>query len=72
MTLDKLSAGETARVKRVNGEGAVRRRLLELGLTPRTQVTLRGCAPFGDPIAIAVRGGELTLRLEDARTIEVV
>ena len=55
----------------MGGEGALRCRLLDMGLTPRTVVTLRKVAPMGDPIEIHVRGYELTLRVEDARQITV-
>ena len=55
----------------MGGEGALRCRLLDMGLTPRTLVTLRKVAPMGDPIEIRVRGYELTLRVEDAREITV-
>ena len=55
----------------MGGEGALRCRLLDMGLTPRTVVTLRKVAPMGDPIEIHVRGYELTLRVENARQITV-
>lgn len=72
MTLDKLGAGNSAVIKNVGGDGPLRCRLLDMGLIPRTKVTLRKRAPFGDPIEIRVRGYELTLREEDARRIEVI
>ena len=71
MTLDELKTGSTAVISTVGGEGALRCRLLDMGLTPRTLVTLRKVAPMGDPIEIHVRGYELTLRVEDARQITV-
>lgn len=71
MTLDKLPLGQEAVITAVGGEGALRCRLLDMGLTPRTLVTLRKVAPMGDPIEIHVRGYELTLRVEDARQITV-
>ena len=71
MTLNELKIGETAAITAVGGEGALRCRLLDMGLTPRTVVTLRKVAPMGDPIEIHVRGYELTLRVEDARQITV-
>lgn len=71
MTLNELKVGETAAITAVGGEGALRCRLLDMGLTPRTVVTLRKVAPMGDPIEIHVRGYELTLRVEDARQITV-
>ena len=71
MTLDQLPIGKGAVITVVGGSGALRRRLLDMGLTPRTRVTLRKVAPMGDPIEIQVRGYELTLRVEEARKIEV-
>ena len=71
MTLDKLAVGSSAVIKTVGESGALRCRLLDMGLIPRTQVTLQKIAPMGDPIEIRVRGYELTLRLEDARKIEL-
>ena len=71
MTLDKLAVGSSAVIRTVGGSGALRCRLLDMGLIPRTQVTLQKIAPMGDPIEIRVRGYELTLRREDARKIEL-
>lgn len=71
MTLNELKIGDSAVITAVGGEGALRCRLLDMGLTPRTLVTLRKVAPMGDPIEIHVRGYELTLRVEDARQITV-
>ena len=71
MTLKDLPIGKTATVTTVGGEGALRCRLLDMGLTPRTRVTLQKVAPMGDPIEIRVRGYELTLRIEEAEKIEV-
>ena len=71
MTLDELKIGGSAVITAVGGEGALRCRLLDMGLIPRTKVTLQKTAPLGDPIQIRVRGYELTLRLEDARNIEI-
>ena len=72
MTLDELSVGHSGVITQVGGEGILRCRLLDMGLIPRTKVTLQKVAPMGDPIEIRVRGYELTLRIEDARKIEVV
>ena len=72
MTLDQLKIGQHGTITAVGGEGALRCRLLDMGLIPRTKVTLQKVAPMGDPIEIRVRGYELTLRIEDARKIEVV
>ena len=71
MTLNELKIGDSAAITAVGGEGALRCRLLDMGLTPRTLVTLRKVAPMGDPIEIHVRGYELTLRVEDDRQITV-
>ena len=71
MTLDQLPVGATARISSVGGEGALRLRLLDMGLIPHTAVTVQKVAPMGDPIEIHVRGYELTLRVEDAKKIEV-
>ena len=71
MTLDQLSIGASAVITAVGGDGALRCRLLDMGLIPRTRVTLQKVAPMGDPIEIRVRGYELTLRVEDAQKITV-
>ena len=71
MTLDELRIGGSAVIKTVNGEGALRLRLLGMGLIPRTRVSMIKIAPMGDPMEIMVRGYELTLRREDAAKIEV-
>ncbi|HAH77944.1 MAG TPA: ferrous iron transport protein A [Ruminococcaceae bacterium] len=71
MTLDRLPIGEKSRIVAVNGKGALRRRLLDMGLTPHTEVLVRKVAPMGDPMEIQLRGYELTLRKEDARNIVV-
>ena len=70
-SLARLRTGETAELVRLEQGCGMRRRLLDMGLTPRTVVTLRKVAPMGDPIEIHVRGYELTLRVEDARQITV-
>lgn len=70
-TLDKLKIGKKARIVAVDGEGALRDRLLDMGLTPKTQVMVRKVAPMGDPIELMLRGYELTLRIDDAKNIEV-
>ena len=71
LTLGDLHIGQDAIIRVVGGEGELRHHLLDMGLTPRTLVTLRKVAPMGDPIEIHVRGYELTLRVEDARQITV-
>lgn len=72
MTLDKLKTGSKAIIQSVGGEGALRRRLLDMGLTPNTTVMVRKVAPLGDPIELHIRSYELTIRQEDARKIEVM
>ena len=69
MTLAQLPVGASARIAAVGGTGALRRRLLDMGLTPGTTVMVRKIAPMGDPIELYLRGYELTLRLDDAREI---
>lgn len=71
MTLDQLKVGTSAVITAVCGDGALRCRLLDMGLIPHTRVTLQKVAPMGDPIEIRVRGYELTLRVEEAQKIEV-
>ncbi|MCI1956537.1 MAG: ferrous iron transport protein A [Oscillospiraceae bacterium] len=71
MTLDRLQIGKKARIAVVKGQGALRRRLLDMGLTPHTEVMVRKVAPMGDPMEIQLRGYELTLRKDDARDILV-
>ena len=69
--LSQLSIGETGTVVAVNGEGAIRRRLFDMGITPGAEVYLRKKAPLGDPIEIAIRGYELTLRKAEAEFVEM-
>lgn len=71
MTLDEMKIGSTASIRKVGGEGALRLRLLDMGLIPRTKVTLCKVAPMGDPLEIRVRGYQLTIRVEDAKKITV-
>ncbi len=71
MTLNEIKIGSSAVITAVGGEGALRCRLLDMGLIPHTRVVLQKVAPMGDPIEIMVRGYELTLRVEDAKKIEV-
>ena len=71
MTLKDLDVGKSGRVLTVGGEKALRRRLLDMGITPRTTVTVKKVAPLGDPIELWLRGYVLTLRLEDAGKITV-
>jgi len=69
MNMADLKIGQSGIISTVGGEGALRLRLLDMGLIPGTRVKLEKIAPMGDPIQILVRGYELTLRLEDARKI---
>lgn len=72
IALDKLPLGKEAIIVKVGGEGTIlRRRLLDMGLTPRTRVMVRKRAPLGDPLEISLRGYELTLRAEEAAKISV-
>ena len=71
MTLNELKIGAAAVITAVGGDGPLRCRLLDMGIIPKTRVTLQKVAPMGDPIEIRVRGYELTLRVEEAEKIEV-
>ena len=71
MTLKDLPIGKSAVVLTVGGEKTLRRRLLEMGITPRTTVTVKKAAPMGDPIELFLRSYVLSLRLEDAEKITV-
>lgn len=70
-TLNELGVGETSKIVRLNGEGAVKRRMMDMGLTKGTEVTVRKVAPLGDPIELRVRGYELSIRKSEAATIEI-
>lgn len=72
MTLKELAAGKSGTITAVGGEGVLRCRLLDMGLIPKTKVTVQKIAPMGDPMEIRLRGYELTLRLEDAAKIEIL
>ena len=71
MTLDKLQIGKNAKIISVGGEGALRLRLLDMGLIPKTTVKIIKVAPMGDPIELFIRGYSLTIRLDDAKKIEI-
>jgi Fe2+ transport system protein FeoA len=71
MSLKDLKPGESGRVITVGGEKILRRRLLDMGITPRTTIMVRKVAPLGDPIELLLRGYILTLRLEDAEKIAI-
>ena len=70
-TLKETKVGETVTVARLNGEGAVRRRIMDMGITKGTEIFVRKVAPLGDPIQVNIRGYELSLRKADAEMIEV-
>lgn len=71
MTLSEVKPGQTVKVVRLNGEGAVKRRIMDMGLTNGTEVAVRKIAPLGDPIELTVRGYELSIRKDEAAAIEV-
>lgn len=71
MNLKEVKIGSTAKVKKLTGEGAVKRRIMDMGITRGVEVTVRKVAPLGDPIEVTVRGYELSLRKADAEMIEV-
>ncbi len=70
-TLKDVKIGKSAVIKKLNGEGATKRRIMDMGMTRGTQVTVRKVAPLGDPIEVTVRGYELSLRKSDAELIDV-
>ena len=70
-TLKEVTCGSTVSVVKLHGEGAVRRRIMDMGITRGTQVFVRKVAPFGDPVEVTGRGYELSLRKADAEMIEV-
>lgn len=70
-TLDKLKIGKKCIISRVNGEGKIRRRLFDMGVTPGAKVEMIKKAPLGDPLEISIREYELTLRKDEAQLIEI-
>ncbi|MDO4418178.1 MAG: FeoA family protein [Eubacteriales bacterium] len=70
-TLRDVKIGETVKVKKLHGEGAVKRRIMDMGITKGIEVYVRKVAPLGDPVEITVRNYELSLRKEDAAMVEV-
>ena len=70
-TLKEVKVGEVVSVVKLHGEGATKRRIMDMGITKGTQLTVRKVAPLGDPIEVSVRGYELSLRKADAAMIEV-
>lgn len=71
MTLKEAKIGSTVTVKKINGTGALKRRIMDMGITRGAQIYVRKVAPLGDPIEVTVRNYELSLRKEDAANIEV-
>ena len=71
MTLSDVSVGSKAVVLRITGEGAVKRRIMDMGITKGVEIYVRKLAPLGDPIELTVRGYELSIRKADAKMIEV-
>ena len=71
MTLRDVSVGQTVKVTRLNGDGPVKRRIMDMGITKGVEVYVRKVAPLGDPVEVTVRGYELSLRKADAEMIEV-
>lgn len=71
MTLRDVSVGQTVKVTRLNGDGPVKRRIMDMGITKGVEVYVRKVAPLGDPVEITVRGYELSLRKADAEMIEL-
>lgn len=70
-TLREVKLGDTARVVRLHGEGAVKRRIMDMGITKGVEVYVRKVAPLGDPVEVTVRGYELSIRKADADMVEV-
>lgn len=70
-TLKEVKVGDTVKVVKLHGEGAIKRRIMDMGLTKGVEVYVRKVAPLGDPIEVTVRGYELSLRKADAEMIEV-
>ena len=70
-TLRNVKVGETVKVKKLNGEGAVKRRIMDMGITKGVEIYVRKVAPLGDPVEVTVRGYELSLRKNDADMVEV-
>ena len=71
MTLRDVSVGQTVKVTRLNGDGPVKRRIMDMGITKGVEIFIRKVAPLGDPVEVTVRGYELSLRKADAEMIEV-
>ncbi|MBO7135888.1 MAG: ferrous iron transport protein A [Spirochaetaceae bacterium] len=72
MTLKDVKTGQTVTVQKINGEGAIKKRIMDMGITKGAEIFVRKVAPLGDPVEITVRGYELSLRKADSEIIEVV
>ena len=70
-TLKQAKVGDRVKVAKINGQGAIKRRIMDMGITKGTEVYIRRVAPFGDPIEVTVRGYELSIRKADGEIIEV-
>ena len=70
-TLREVKVGETVKVKKLNGEGAVKRRIMDMGITKGVEIYVRKVAPLGDPVEVTVRGYELSLRKADAEMVVI-
>ena len=70
-TLRQAKVGDTSKVVKIHGEGAVKRRIMDMGITKGTEVHIRKVAPLGDPVEVTVRGYELSIRKADAEMIEI-
>ena len=71
MTLKEVKPGNTVKVTKISGEGAIKRRIMDMGLTKGVEIFVRKVAPLGDPVEITVRGYELSVRKHDAELVEV-
>ncbi len=71
MTLKEVKTGQTVVVEKLNGEGAIKRRIMDMGITKGVEIYVRKVAPLGDPVEITVRGYELSIRKADAELIQV-
>lgn len=71
-TLREVKCGETVRVHKLNGTGALKRRIMDMGITKGAEIFVRKVAPFGDPVEVNVRGYELSIRKNEAESIEVI
>lgn len=70
MTLNEVAVGDTVKVKKITGEGGIKRRIMDMGITKGIEIYVRKVAPLGDPIQVTVRDYELSVRKEDAKMIE--